>query len=60
MTDQPAVHCWEDGPRKGENEPYGSLGTGSSCMLPDGHDGPHEFTWDDEIIITFAEESSDG
>ena len=44
-------HCWEDGPRKDES--WDSIGTGSSCMLLDGHEGPHEFTWDDEIVVTF-------
>lgn len=50
-----SVHCWEDGPRK--NETWKSLGTGSTCMLTDGHDGPHEFTWDDEIVLTFVDVS---
>ena len=48
------VHCWEDGPRKGET--WESLGVGSSCLLPDGHDGPHEFTWDDGIMLTFEDD----
>ena len=26
----------------------------ATCMLPDGHDGPHEFTDDDQIRISFA------
>ena len=25
------------------------------CMLPDGHDGPHETTPDDQVGVTFAE-----
>lgn len=27
-----------------------------TCMLPDGHDGEHEFTPDNEIGISFAPE----
>jgi hypothetical protein len=39
------VHCWESGPRDWR--------CGTTCLLPDGHDGPHEWTRDDEIEITF-------
>jgi hypothetical protein len=35
------LHCWEDG------------GDGSTCMLPDGHPPPHEFTPDSEIVVRF-------
>lgn len=45
------VHCWEDGPRHGEDEK--SLGVGSTCLLPDGHDGSHEWTRDDEFEVNF-------
>ncbi len=46
-------HCWEDswGDKIYGPEPR------SSCLLPDGHDGPHEWTADSEIIIQFAEEA---
>lgn len=37
------VSCWEDG---GD----------STCLLPDGHDGPHEFTLDSDIWVTFIED----
>jgi hypothetical protein len=40
------MHCWEDG-------------DGSTCLLPDGHDGPHEFTDDADITVTFAEKEED-
>jgi len=40
------VHCWEDGPRTDDD-------CGTTCMLLDGHDGPHEWTRDDEIVIQF-------
>ena len=49
-SDPPAtrvVHCWEDGDR-------------STCMLPDGHDGPHEFTPDDQIVVRLAAPDSEG
>ena len=38
---RPAIHCWEDGGH-------------STCLLADGHDGPHEFTPDSEIVVRFA------
>ena len=41
------VHCWEDGPR---DEDY----VGSTCMLLDGHEGPHEFMSDSRIGVVFA------
>lgn len=41
------VHCWEDGPRTED-------GRGQTCMLLDGHKGPHEWTRDDEIRVRFA------
>jgi len=44
---EPILHCWEDGPRDERD-------VGSTCMLPDGHDGPHEWTPDDEITVRFA------
>lgn len=43
------VSCWEEGPY------YFDRGCGSTCLLPDGHDGDHEFTPDDEIAIVFRE-----
>jgi hypothetical protein len=45
MTTEPTKHvlfCWEDGPD-----------SDSTCMLDDGHDGPHEFTPDSEIVVKF-------
>ena len=38
------IHCWEPSP-DGH----------ATCMLPDGHEGPHEYTPDDRIRLTFAE-----
>lgn len=37
-----ALHCWFD------------FEDGHTCMLEDGHDGPHEPTADDEIVVTFV------
>lgn len=39
----------------------GDLNTGfndATCLLPDGHEGPHEWTPDNEIIIRFPAEAS--
>lgn len=55
-----AVWCWEEGPRRDVGEPWGSIGTGSTCVLPEDHDGPHEFTWDDEILVMFPGEADRG
>lgn len=41
-------HCWEDGPLADDGCPQ-------TCMLPADHDGPHEWTRDDQILITFPE-----
>jgi hypothetical protein len=27
---------------------------GGTCMLPEGHRGPHEFTPDSEIVVVFC------
>ena len=48
MKEQPNVrHCWENGPTTED-------GCGTTCMLLLGHDGPHEWTRDDRIVISFA------
>lgn len=39
-------HCWESGPETED-------GCSTTCMLEDGHEGPHEWTRDDHIGITF-------
>lgn len=41
------VHCWEDGPETED-------GCSTTCMLLQGHEGPHEWDRDDEIGISFA------
>ncbi len=45
------VHCWEDGPQTDD-------GCSTTCMLLDGHDGPHEWSRDDGIVLSFASELS--
>ena len=55
-------HCWM-GKTEYNEEKYG-WGTpeywehweesqGKTCLLPDGHDGPHEWTDDSEIVVEF-------
>lgn len=51
------VHCWAD---LRDTLPFGSeewvntFETGNAtCMLEDGHLGPHEWTPDDEIGVSF-------
>lgn len=51
MPAEPSVprvlHCWEDGPATDD-------GCGTTCMLERGHEGPREWSRDDEIVIGFA------
>ena len=39
-------HCWEDGPLEED-------GCSTTCMLERGHEGPHEWTRDDQIGVSF-------
>lgn len=61
------LHCWTDRRTAIEEahpndyqmrddwaETYGDAGNGT-CMLERGHEGPHEFTPDDQIVIGFPE-----
>lgn len=47
------LHCWEEGPRHARCDADGMPieEVGSTCMLPDGHAGPHEWTSDEEIRL---------
>lgn len=58
------LHCWKS-KLEWLSETYGddsdeylsglvSEDGASTCMLERGHDGPHEWTPDGEILITFA------
>lgn len=40
------THCWKDGPVERD-------GMSTSCILLDGHEGPHEWARDNEVLITF-------
>lgn len=58
------LHCWQG--ENDENE-VGSdewaeifLRGDGTCMLPDGHDGPHAFTPDDRLFVRFNEEKLEG
>jgi hypothetical protein len=46
------VHCWAEGPDTDD-------GCGQTCMLLDGHLGPHEWTRDDEITLQFPRAGDD-
>jgi hypothetical protein len=49
------VKCWFD-----FDDAEWETGTpGHTCMLPDGHEGPHEPTPDDQIIISFVGDKED-
>ena len=41
--DAPVPHCWA-----------GAGGGGATCLLPAGHEGPHEFIPDSEITVEFV------
>lgn len=60
MTDR-VLHCWKD---KGEwvDEEFGFgsqewvevyLFGGATCLLEAGHEGPHEWTSDKDIVVSF-------
>jgi hypothetical protein len=53
------LHCWHDGPsivEWMEANPDADIDeyVSSTCMLERDHEGPHEFTPDDQIGISFA------
>jgi len=60
------THCWKDY-REHIEETCG-VGSdawnasfdrsGGTCMLPEGHDGPHEFTADDQIMVVVGEDNA--
>ena len=69
------LHCWADkgeylaerygrfSPRHIEyvyGDPDPDTVRGATCFLEAGHDGPHEWTEDSEITITFAEDKPKG
>jgi hypothetical protein len=58
------LHCWKDCGQHVE-EVFGSgsvehwdfvvHGKGGTCMLREGHPGPHEWTDDTEIVVSLVE-----
>ncbi len=64
MKEKPEVHCWEDYTstlKMDSQEYYDAIAfdCGKTCMLPRGHLGEHEWTNDDEIVITFKEKEDE-
>lgn len=61
------VHCWADKLEHIEAT-YGRCsrewseelvsGDDGTCMLPDGHEGPHDFTGDDQIDVSFPDKET--
>jgi hypothetical protein len=47
------TRCWED--RRSYYVDWDS--PAETCMLPDGHDGPHEWTPDSEIVVQFSDKA---
>lgn len=48
-------HCWMGGRiRQDDGEEYGA-----TCLLDDGHEGPHEWTPDKDIRIAFAPDGAE-
>lgn len=47
------VHCWMPGPECDD-------GMSTTCMLWDKHKGPHEWTRDEDILVTFAPKKEKG
>jgi hypothetical protein len=57
MSPDRVVHCWTDGPQI-VNE-AGTDFISHTCMLPHGHEGPHEWTRDDQIGVRFVAPARD-
>ncbi len=60
MAEHKRPYCWADKKELAE-ETYGYLSPehvdaserNCTCLLLDGHDGPHQWTPDDEIVVSF-------
>jgi hypothetical protein len=52
MASERVVHCWAHGPEAAD-------GCSTTCMLLTDHEGPHEWTRDDQIKVTFPRVSID-
>ena len=53
MSEPRVLHCWEEGPTEEYNGDPDHWPATSTCFLSDGHDGPHEWTLDRDILIDF-------
>lgn len=55
MGENRIVHCWEEYREEtGEFDGFWPVEKAYSCLLENGHDGPHEFTADSDIMVHFA------
>lgn len=50
MTERTIYRCWEPGPQEAD-------GMLTTCMLEGGHDGPHKWTRDGDIMFSLAQEN---
>lgn len=60
------LHCWtgkteymEEKFGYGSEEWAEAFNNNGTCMLPDGHEGEHEFTPDNQILVTFPDKEKD-
>lgn len=60
MTTAATLHCWAD---RSDADPswdrWADPDKSFTCMLPDGHDGPHRWTDDNHIGVEFAAPAGD-
>ena len=52
------VHCWKDYREYVDEKSKGCTtftGPSMTCMLMDGHEGPHEWTPDSDITVEFID-----
>lgn len=55
-AEKPArVHCWKSAMEHAEETGTTWDGPESTCMLDDGHEVPHDFVPDDEIVVVLVE-----
>ncbi len=56
---KPVLHCWHGNTEDlefGSDEWAEAFVQGrATCLLPAGHDGPHEYTPDSEIVVDLPE-----
>lgn len=61
MSDR-ILHCWAEGPKfldgcdqcRLSQDPRGPMEHSTTCFLPDGHGGEHEWTDDRAVSINFG------